>query len=273
MEDNPATSLEKALARSEADAGSSLKAAQAVSQALKKYAGALKTGNLKEIQSAMNEVEKAEMVLRQQIATARDGWNFDIDSYINDGSYVKEILSLAEQKGVRIFERDDRLYSYPVLLRVLPSERTVMVDKLREKRIRPSFLVNRLKDLQKRPPRFRPEAFLESLYAAYRKVLQVRGIQDKTASDSGSVVSLLEIWELLTLLPGQSREYSRQEFARDIYLLDRSGVDETRNKSRLSLPASTGTKIHSKTLSVINEFGEEKRYYGIAFNAPGVTDR
>lgn len=83
--------------------------------------------------------------------------------------------------------------------------------------------------------------------------------------DSGTVIPLLEIYELFTLLPGQAKEYSRHEFARDIYLLDRTGVVATKKGARVSLPAST--RLVSRTLSVINEHGEEKRYYGIAFSA------
>jgi hypothetical protein len=267
MEENSAPSLEKALAGSEADAENSLKAVHVLNLALKKYARVLKEGNLKEIQSAMNDVEKAELALRQQITIAKEGWNFDIDGYLSSGNFVREILTIAGQKGVPIFERDDRLYSYPVLVRVLTSERSVLIDKAREKRIRPTVLVNRLKELQKKPPRFRPEAFLEGLHDAYQKVIQIKGSRDKKSPDTGEVVALTDIYELLTLLPGQSREYSRQEFARDIYLLDRSGVDYAKNGSGLSLPASTGTKINSRTFNVINEYGEEKRYYGIAFTS------
>ena len=84
---------------------------------------------------------------------------------------------------------------------------------------------------------------------------------------SGTVIQLLEIYDLFTLLPGQSKEYSRQEFARDIYLLDRSGVVATKKGARVSFPASTGTRLVSRTLSVINEHGEEKRYYGVSFSA------
>jgi hypothetical protein len=255
-----ALSLESALVRSESDAAVTLKMAQAVVQAIKKYGGALKTGQLKDLQPALSEIEKTELALRQQIATARAGWNFDVDTYMNT-AFVKEVLSSAEEKGVRIFERDERLYCYPVLVRVLPAEWSVQIEKTREKKLRPSVLVNKLKELQKKPPRFRSEVFLEALYAAYQKAL----VLSKKDLPTGSVVSLMEIYELFTLLPGQTREYSRQEFARDIYLLDRSGTIKTRDGSIVSFPASTGTKIPSRTLNVINEYGEEKRYYGIAF--------
>jgi hypothetical protein len=264
MEEKALPGLEKSLTRTESDATISLKAAQNVVSALKKYGNALKVGNLKDLQMAMNDVEKAELTLRQQIATTKASWDFDVDSYLNSGAFIKEVLAAAEQKGVRIFERDDRLYSYPVLVRVIPSDHIIRIDKTADKRLRPSVLVNNLKELQKKPPRFRPEMFLEALYVAYKKAVQLKG---KGLPLEGTVITLLEIYELFTLLPGQSKDYSKQELARDIYLLDRSGVVATKKGARVSLPASTGTKSMTRTLSIINERGEEKLYFGISFSA------
>ena len=78
-----------------------------------------------------------------------------------------------------------------------------------------------------------------------------------------------QVYELLTLLPGQSREYSRQEFARATYLLDRSGVNRTRDGFVVSLPASTGTKSGRGVITAITESGQERRYWGIAFTREG----
>jgi hypothetical protein len=66
-------------------------------------------------------------------------------------------------------------------------------------------------------------------------------------------------------MPGQAREYSKQEFARDIYLLDRSGVTRTRRGYVVSFPASTGARSATSTLRIVTEGGQEKVYYGIAF--------
>jgi hypothetical protein len=77
------------------------------------------------------------------------------------------------------------------------------------------------------------------------------------------VVPLVDIYGLLTLLPGQAREYSKQEFARDIYLLHRGDVTTTRSGARVSFPISRG--VRGKTLTVIDESGEQRRYYGIRF--------
>ena len=262
MTETVSQSLEQSLARTEADAVNALKAAHGVVQALKKFYVAAKLGKVKEIQTAMNEAEKAEQLLRQQLSTTKDGWDFDIDTYLSGDAFFKEVINLGDQKGMRIIERDERLFSFPVLVRVMPSEKAVRIDKVSEKRIRPSVLVNILKDMQKKPPRFRPEAFLESLHDAYEKAILLKG---RGLPLGNTVISLLEVYELFTLMPGQAKEYTKQEFTRDIYLLDRSGVISTKKGAKISLPAATGTKNSSRTLSIVNEHGEVKLYYGIAF--------
>ena len=72
----------------------------------------------------------------------------------------------------------------------------------------------------------------------------------------------------MTLLPGAAREYSRQEFARDIYLLDRGGVTTTRRGYVVSFPASTGARAGA-AMRVVTESGQEKVYYGLAFSPGG----
>jgi hypothetical protein len=164
-------------------------------------------------------------------------------------------------------ERDERLFSFPVLIKVIPAERAVYINKVTEKRLRPSVLVNLLKDIQKKPPRFKPESFIEALHDGYEKALLLRR---RELPLDNSTIPLLEIYELFTLMPGQAKEYSKQEFARDIFLLDRSGVTATKKGARMSLFASTGTKNTGRTLSTVNEHGETKLYYGISFTSEEV---
>jgi hypothetical protein len=236
---------------------------------VKRVRAAAQVGDLKDLRPALAAAEQALAALRQQFANARAGWDFDEDAYFANGLFPRELLDTAARLNVRIYEQDDRLYSYPALIRVVPADRAVLIDKTRERRLRPTFLVNRLKDLQRRPPRFRPDAFLEALFAAYTTVVaQRRKAPFGRGAGDGPVVRLLEIYDLLTLLPGQAKEYSRQEFARDIYLLDQSGATATRKGYRVRFPASTGTRSPSSTVRVITQDGQEKVYYGIAFTAP-----
>ena len=72
-----------------------------------------------------------------------------------------------------------------------------------------------------------------------------------------------QVYTVLTLLPGQSKDYTKQEFARDLYLLDRSGVS-TVGARRLRWAASTGTK-QAGVLTTVAASGQQQRYWGIAF--------
>lgn len=255
--------LEQALARTEADADAALKAAAAVTTALKRFRAAAHVGNLRELRPAVASAEQALDALRRQLDEAKGGWDFDEEAYFADGDFARELLETARRENVRIFELDDRLYCYPALIRVLPGDRTVLIDKARERRVRPSVLVDSLKDVQRRPARFRPEAFLEALYLAY----SVSAAAHDDGQGHSRVEKLLDLYALFTLLPGQSREYSRQEFARDVYLLDQSGVTETRKGQVARFAASTGTRVAGSTLRVITRDGEEKLYYGVAFSS------
>lgn len=258
--------LEEALQQTEADADASLKTAAAVSRSLKRLRTVVHEGNLREVHTALSAAEQSVEALHQQVTRTVQGWDFDEASYFSSGAYIDELLTTAARMQVAIFEQDDRLYCYPSLLRVLPSEPALLIDRTRERRLRPSAVVAHLRTLRDRPARFRPDAFLEALFKAYRTLVQRHG---SGKLESAPVERLARVYELLTLLPGQSREYSSHEFARDIYLLDRSGITETRDGFVVSFPASTGTKSASGTITAITENGQERRYWGIAFTRAG----
>ena len=278
MENGRQTSLEAALARTEAAAEEARKAAQAALSAVKKYRAAAATGNLRELPRAADTAKRSVSWLGQQLTNAVESWDFDEESYLTSGEYARELLAQARHQSLQIFEQDERLFCYPALVRVLPNERVVLIDKARERRLRPSVLVAHLKDLQRRPPRFRPEIFLGSIFRAY--TYAVAGLaQDGRAREgrarerraqeqlaSSPVIPLRTIYDLLTLLPGSGRDYSLAEFARDIYLLDGSGVTATRDGWVVGFPASTATRSPGATIRVITQSGEEKKYYGVSFS-------
>jgi len=260
-------SLEASLARTEADAEAVLKAAAATTKALKRFHTASHVGNLRDLRTTINAAEQTIEALYRQFDAAKAGWDFDEQAYFADGSFLREVLETAKRMNVRVYEQDELLYSYPSLIRVLPNDRAVLIDKTRERRLRPSVLVTHLQDLQQRPPRFRNADFLEALYEAYQvKVAQDKG-KDQLAE--GPVVRLRDIYHLLTLLPGRSKEYAIQEFVRDRYLLDQSGVNRTKDGATLYSNDSSGTRPRAGSLRVVTQRGEEKVYYGISFLKDG----
>ena len=263
MEESTGLSLEEALSKVEEDVVSTIKSNAAVNFALKKLLTAAKQGRLKDLSSALDLIEKSESVLRQQIGALKAKWDFEEQEYLANGSYVKELLGVARDKGLSLFEREDRLYIYPTFIRVLPNDRAVMIGKAVERRIRPSYLISRLKDMQKRPARFNANAFIEALYIVYNKVVRLKS---KGLPEAGRVIPLLDIYELFTMLPGQSKDYSKQEFARDIYLLDSSSITATRSGAKIRFDAATGTKA-GRVISIIDERGAERKYFAISFSA------
>ena len=78
-------------------------------------------------------------------------WDFDEETYLSDGSFTRELLDTANGMNVRMFEQDERLYCYPALVRILPGERAVLIDRDRERRLRPKVLVAHLQAIQRRP--------------------------------------------------------------------------------------------------------------------------
>ena len=77
-------------------------------------------------------------------------------------------------------------------------------------------------------------------------------------------MKLVDVYAVLTVLPGSARDYTKQEFARDLYLLDQSGATSTRDGRTLSLPASALTRAGG-VLTTVARTGQAKVYAGISF--------
>ncbi|HOS92247.1 MAG TPA: hypothetical protein PLD23_00620 [Armatimonadota bacterium] len=257
MTDGRDGALESALAALERDADATVRTAAAAVKAAKALQKAAKLGELRRLDALLAAAGAAATAVSQQVDNTMAGWQFDAAEHLASGEFAHELIAAARAQGVAVVEQDGMLYCCPSLVRVLPGELSVRIDKTRETRLRPTVLAAHLKGVQQRPPRFASEAFLDSLHRAYRRVVE--------PAHFGRVVKLLELYELLTLLPGQAREYTKAEFARDVYLLDRSGSLTTRNGAVATLHASTGTKSPSAVLRTITETGEKREYYGIAF--------
>ena len=254
-------SMEETLAATERAVEGALKSAAAVTRELRKALSGAKNGQVREARRALAAAQALTSGLADDTRALSDEFDPDEQAYLAGGGYVKELLAAAEARGVKIFEEEDRLLCYPSLLRVLPGDAAVEIDKVRERRIRPTVLVELLARTQDRAPRFKAEAFLDSLRAGYELVVASEGKKDD------GVIRLVDIWSVLTMLPGQRGQYSKQEFARDLYLLDQSGVTRTARSSReLRWSASTGTK-GSGLLVTVARSGQRQHYWGVSFTA------
>ncbi|MDN5860430.1 MAG: hypothetical protein L0H84_17630, partial [Pseudonocardia sp.] len=229
---------------------------------LRRARAAAAVGQVRDLRRALESA----MALTDDVAAAVESAaaTYDVDEteLLSSGAYAKELLATAEAAGVAMFEDDDRLLCYPSIVRVLPGDAALEIDRKRARGIRPSVVVEQLGRAQRAGPRFRAAPFLTSLVGAYDLVVAGQG------KAAGAVVRLHDVHAALTLLPGQAREYPRAEFARDLYLLDQSGVTETARGRRLRWAASSGTR-QAGVLTTVTRSGAQQRYWGVAFEEPG----
>ena len=259
-------SLERAFDDTEEAAASALNAAKELEKIVKALQKAAKDGNIKAIRKTRSSLDGALGPLRQAVANATESWSFkdeEEEEYLRK-HYADELLDVAAKTGLNIRERDGVLISYPSIVRILPGDRAVRIDKSKKTTLRPSRLAEILVEQQRKRSRFRPDAFLEALHNRY--LVSAKTQSPTLPSSHGSVVPLAKIYEAFTSLPGSNREYSKIDFARDIYLLEDRGVLATKSGARASFPSSTGAKSAKDTFPFVNPDGQIITYYGIQFS-------
>lgn len=250
--------LEEALGAVEADVDSALRAVAVLTRELKKAKVAAAGGLVRDLRRSLDAAAALVDEAADAVA-AGEQWDFDAGEHLATGGWAKEVIGVAATQGLKITESDDRLVCYPSLVKVLSGDAAIEIDRRRERRVRPSVVVSVLAGLQARPPRSQPRLFLEALEDAYGWVAE-RGGQRSW----GAVVRLVDVWGVMTVLPGSAKDYTKPEFARDLYLLDQSGETVTKAGRTLRFSASTGTK-GAGVLTTVAANGRPVNYWGVAF--------
>lgn len=265
------TSFEQAFSDTERAAEAARKSAANVVSQAKALVKAARVGNVAGIKRGQEKLEEALSVLRQDVANAGSCWPFteEKETRLFDEGYAAELQGVAAEKGLDIYERDKDLISYPSILRFLPTECAVRVDRKKVSTVRPSYLVDLLLKNQGKSSSFSSGQFLHALYDVYTDVVKDPS-SGLAQGGSGRVVPLARIYKLMTALPGVARGYGRSDFARDLYILESKGPRCAKNGAAVSFPASTGTKWRSSDLfSFVGPDGHTVQYYGIRFSEDG----
>ena len=261
------SSFEEGFSAAERAAESVLTALNEAAAVARRLRKASQDGNIAAVRRESERLEPVVNLIRQEVSNATTAWPFTAEEerqYLEEG-YSSELQAEARKRGVQMFERDGRLIAHPLVVRALPGERAVRIDRRQSSNIRPSKLVTDLERLQTRPSRFRPQQFLDSLYHAYLELAE-RDTSDRLKLGGvGQVIRLDRMYNLFTGLPGSKRDYSLVEFAQDLYALQESGIRDVRAGSRVSFPASSGTRNPRGTISFIGPSGETVLFYGIQF--------
>lgn len=250
--------FEARFAEAERAAGKASGAVSVLAAELKHLRRAASMGDIPKMRKIAGQISSALSAVEEQVASAQDAWPLlpEAEEEYLRFSYAHELVEAAKGVGLRIQQRDNVLVAFPLIVRVLPYERAVGIDRKKIHTLRPSRLVRALKVIQTRRPRIAAELFLEILHRAYRLLV---------GRNYGTTVALSSIYHAFTLLPGVVSNYDHVDFARDLFLLDRSGLTHTKSGARVSLPASTGTKERKGTYRFVAPDGETTTYYGIRF--------
>ena len=261
--------FERAFSDTEQAAAATLDAAAALVRQAKALQKAAKEGNIAAIKRQQISLDTALSTLGQTVNNSVHSWPFQEEQeeqYLREG-YAAELIQVAAARGLQIHDRDGSLISSPSIVRMLPGNRAVRIDKKRTSTIRPSHLVGLLQANQKRASGNSPRQFLESLYAVYADLAREDGAERIMAGRQGLVILLARIYRLMTALPSTRREYNEMDFARDLYQLESSGIKTTRAGAAVSFPASTGARSSRGVFTFVGPDGNNVSYYGIRFTA------
>ncbi len=248
--------LEPALGSLDARLAEAAKSLKAATQALKKAQDAARTGNLRDLKRLLESADDSAAAYVRDVRRAGTSWAFSAEDYLASQQYLDELRATAAEIGVggaRVL--DGRLYSYPYILRVEVRDLAVRIGKKKDIRVRPSHVAEILKAAQRKPQQGNLAPILNAIEQAYLHL---------TKGELGRSVSLRDIYEALTLLPGSARDYSLDDFVMDVYRLDLSGPHVTRANHRFDLPASTSTR-GGRGIRFATKDGDEKLYSTIRF--------
>ena len=166
--------LEQAFADVEDAAGAALKSANELARLGKQLQKAAKEGNIAAIKRAQDRLGDALSPLSADVSAAAGSWTLteaDEEAHIRDG-YADELREAAAARGLTLHERDGRLFASPSIVRILPSERAVRIDRKQDSAIRPSHLAQLLTENQKRQVKYLVARFLEALYEVYVDIVR-----------------------------------------------------------------------------------------------------
>ncbi len=262
------SSLESALSDVDRRVDQALKSTKKLVSALGAASKSSAHGDLTALRRSLRDAAEALQVAQLDVGSAASAWKYDEEAeqaYFRGGGFTGELKAAAASSGLRLEEDDGQLMCYPVTLRIDPSRRLVLIDKKPYRFTRPSVLAAHLKDVQRRPPRFKAPAFIESLYSAWDYARHLEASSHGLARG----VRVDKVYAALTVAPGAAKEYSKQEFGRDLYLLESSETETTKKGARIHFSRATGTKGGAGIISVVGEDGRPVLYSSIEFAEAG----
>jgi len=262
--------LENAFSHTEIAAESMLRATNNLASLSKQMQKAAQQGNIIALKRSIERLRDSLGIVQTEVQNANNSWMMTEDEEVTHltNDYIAELHEAGGQQGLEIFERDGAIVTYPSKAVVLPKERAVRVDGKKVSTIRPSFLVKQWLANQKKKTRSNPQQTLEAIYKVYRFLNRSNADNSKQKElplETNKVIPLMDVYDMLTALPGIARDYDRMDFARDLYFLDISGFRETKNGIKFEYMTDTGARAGRGTFIFVDRHGMDKKFHSIQF--------
>lgn len=258
--------FEQGFADTENAAASTIKSTSDVARAARALERAAKTGSINAIRKSQTDLNEALRALTQEVHNAAQSWPFQPDeeeSYLQE-QYAVELRQIAADQRLEVHEHDGRLIAHPSIVRILPANRAVRIDRKQASTIRPSYLVSELLKKQNTPARSGGRTILEAMYRSYQMLIGGLSPLHRLDASPAQAVPLSRVYDALTLMPGTARDYSRTDFARDLYSLETKGPRETRSRAQVRFYGGRQSNI-----SFVAPDGKIITYHNVAFTEVG----
>ena len=272
-ESRASTTFDDALTEAEKVAEAARRATAAVALRVRKVKKASTDGNVADLRKVAGEISLLQEQLGGCLAALFEAVDAAVEWPASENAdqsfkarYSAELCAAAESRDLAISERDGFLTTFPSIVSV-SEDRAVSIDRKRVPAIRPSRVVEKLVLNRRRAESYSPGQFLESLHKVY-VYLSKSETSAALPTGEGPVVPLISVYKLLTARPGASRDYTKVDFARDLFALEYRGVTRTKNGAEVFLTGSTGTR-QTGFFSFVGPDGQEGKWSGVKFRTDG----
>jgi len=229
---------------------------------------ALQQGNLEQAERAAGWLEAA-LGKQQEILTRLKEKlpTFDVASYLRE-NFEAEFFAACRSQDLKVSGSFPTYEVFPFRIRVQPEKRWIEVNDRVVRLLRPEALVAYLKAEKNRLYRenFNPVRFIDALAFIYDTILSVHQASQGVKIQTGLDVSLLDVYERLTPLPAQRRQYPLNMFAFDLHRLFLADSFTASDGRRLELGA---VRQRSRAIVVYDAHGRDFRFGSLRFVKEG----
>lgn len=224
-------------------------------------------GNLEALQQALGRYEELLNKQQETLQGLQEKLpSFNLQSYLQEEFHRGFLRALAAE-GLAV-EAEYPIYEVlPFKVRVLPEKEMVTIDERVYRNLRPGVLSGHLKKSIDRlnAASFDSQRFLQSLAAAYDTEMAKQIARTKIDVNEQEVL-LKDIYNTLTPMPRQKRDYPLQLFAFDLHRLLKGGQMNAPDGRLLWLG---NVRNNRQALVVLDSQGQPQRYGVMKFYREG----